>query len=89
MLMVWKGLLNASKGLDMAKVSALAYSAGKFIFQCNHCLQEVDFSLEISNTEWHEIWKKYDPKHVVPWQTEYLKFMFFLIDASGDKVRTL
>jgi hypothetical protein len=50
-------------------------------------LQEVDYSLEISINEWHEIWKKYDPKHVVPWQTEYLKFMFFLIDASGDKVR--
>jgi hypothetical protein len=43
--------------------------------------------MDISLDEWHTIWKKYDPKHPQPWQNEYLKFMFFLMDTSGDKVR--
>lgn len=43
----------------------------------------MDFTLEISREEWDEIWQKYDPKKQAPWQAEYIKFMFYLLDSSG------
>jgi Ca2+-binding EF-hand superfamily protein len=46
---------------------------------------EVPHDAEITLDEWHDIWKTYDPRHMTVWQWEYLKFMFFLIDSSGDK----
>jgi hypothetical protein len=46
---------------------------------------EVPKGIEISKDEWHTIWAGYDAKHMQIWQWEYLKFMFFLLDASGDK----
>jgi len=45
-----------------------------------------DDNMDISLDEWHMIWKKYDAKHPLPWQNEYQKFMFFLMDTSGDKI---
>jgi len=65
MLMVWKGLLSATKGTPIH--------------------ENVDYSLEISMDEWDKIWKKFNPHQPDIWQWEYLKFMFFLIDSSGDK----
>jgi len=41
---------------------------------------------EITIEDWDKIWTKFDPKHMPNWQWEYLKYMFFLIDTSGDKV---
>jgi len=45
-----------------------------------------DLEQEISLTEWDALWQKYDPKHMHIWQWEYLKYMFLLIDTSGDKL---
>jgi len=63
--MVWKGLLQAIKHIDITS--------------------EANEGVEISIDEWIAMWEKYDPKHMHIWQWEYLKFMFFLIDTSGDK----
>jgi hypothetical protein len=41
--------------------------------------------VEITIDEWDKLWQKYDPHHMHIWQWEYLKYMFFLIDTSGDK----
>jgi Ca2+-binding EF-hand superfamily protein len=41
--------------------------------------------VEITIEEWNAIWKSYNPKHMHIWQSEYLKFMFFLLDKTGDK----
>ncbi len=48
-------------------------------------LQDVPRDAEISIDEWTAIWKAYNPRHMHIWQWEYLKFMFFLLDKSGDK----
>jgi len=40
---------------------------------------------EVTIEEWDKIWEKFDPNHMPIWQWEYLKYMFFLIDTSGDK----
>jgi len=40
---------------------------------------------EVTVDEWTKIWEKFDPNHMPIWQWEYLKYMFFLIDTSGDK----
>lgn len=36
--------------------------------------------------EWSQMWDDYakDPNNPLDWQTQYLKFMFDLEDASGD-----
>lgn len=47
--------------------------------------EEVDKSMEITLEEWDKVWEKFNPKHMPIWQWEYVKFMFFLIDSSGDK----
>jgi hypothetical protein len=65
MLMVWKGLLQETKGIDMTT--------------------EPDKDIEITIDEWLKTWEKFDPKHMPIWQWEYLKYMFFLVDTSGDK----
>jgi Ca2+-binding EF-hand superfamily protein len=65
MLMVWKGLLQETKGIDMT--------------------QEIDREIEVTIDEWLKIWESFNPKHMPIWQWEYLKYMFFLIDTSGDK----
>jgi len=44
-----------------------------------------DLEQEITLTEWDALWSKYDPTHMHIWQWEYLKYMFFLVDTSGDK----
>jgi len=46
---------------------------------------EIPEGSEINIKEWHDIWATYDPRHMTIWQWEYLKYMFFLIDTSGDK----
>jgi len=45
----------------------------------------IDINQQISIEEWDKLWQKFDPKHMDIWQWEYLKYMFFLIDTSGDK----
>jgi len=65
MLMVWKGLLSAAKGLDEFKPTPP--------------------DVTISIAEWDHIWENYNPKQMPIWQWEYLKYMFFLLDSSGDK----
>jgi len=39
----------------------------------------------ITIDQWDKLWAKFDPKHMDIWQWEYLKYMFFLVDTSGDK----
>jgi len=39
----------------------------------------------VSIEEWRKIWSEYNPRHMPIWQWEYLKYMFFLLDTSGDK----
>uniref|UniRef100_A0A914WYC8 EF-hand domain-containing protein n=1 Tax=Plectus sambesii TaxID=2011161 RepID=A0A914WYC8_9BILA len=41
---------------------------------------------EVSIDDWNRIWSRFDPKQMPIWQWEYLKYMFFLIDTSGDKL---
>lgn len=65
MLMVWKGLLQETKDIDIT--------------------QEIDKTTEVTIDEWLKTWEKFDKKHMPIWQWEYLKYMFFLIDTSGDK----
>lgn len=45
----------------------------------------IDINQQITIDEWDKMWQKFDPKHMDIWQWEYLKYMFFLIDTSGDK----
>jgi hypothetical protein len=47
--------------------------------------QEVDNTVEITVDEWNLLWSKFNPRSMQIWQWEYLKYMFFLIDTSGDK----
>jgi Ca2+-binding EF-hand superfamily protein len=47
--------------------------------------EEIPEGSEINIDEWHKIWEQYDPKKMTMWQWEYLKYMFFLLDTSGDK----
>jgi len=63
--MVWRGLLQAAKGIDITA--------------------DVEPNVEITLDEWVKLWEKYNPNHMHIWQWEYLKFMFLLIDTSGDK----
>lgn len=46
---------------------------------------EFESDVEITLEEWDKLWEKFDPRHMHIWQWEYLKYMFFLIDTSGDK----
>jgi len=46
---------------------------------------EVGPDVEITIDEWCKLWEHYNPNHMHIWQWEYLKFMFLLIDTSGDK----
>jgi hypothetical protein len=62
---VWRGLLQATKGIDMT--------------------EEVASDVTISIGEWDKIWANFNPNHMHIWQWEYLKYMFFLLDATGDK----
>jgi len=63
--MVWRGLLEEAKGIDM--------------------LKDVSTDTVVSIDEWDKMWEKFNPKRLHIWQWEYLKYMFFLIDTSGDK----
>ena len=45
----------------------------------------MDPEAEITIKEWDKLWTEFDPKHMHIWQWEYLKYMFFLLDKSGDK----
>uniref|UniRef100_A0A914WT93 EF-hand domain-containing protein n=1 Tax=Plectus sambesii TaxID=2011161 RepID=A0A914WT93_9BILA len=63
--MVWNGLLQNTKGLDI--------------------MAQIPADSEITIEEWVTIWKSYNPKHMHMWQWEYLKYMFFLLDKTGDK----
>jgi len=65
MRMVWKGLLQETKGIDMT--------------------EEDDKNVEITLDEWDKLWEKFNPKSMHICQWEYVKYMFFLIDTSGDK----
>lgn len=47
--------------------------------------EEVDKAIEISIDEWDKLWEKFNPRSMHIWQWEYVKYMFFLIDTSGDK----
>lgn len=62
---VWRGLLQDTKGIDMAAA--------------------VPEDTKVSIEEWDAMWKKFNPDHMHMWQSEYLKYMFFLLDSSGDK----
>lgn len=42
--------------------------------------------IKVSVDEWASMWDEYakNPDNALDWQTQYLKFMFDLEDASGD-----
>jgi len=46
---------------------------------------EIPKDIGISNDEWKKMWECTDMKHMPMWQWEYVKFMFLLLDSSGDK----
>jgi hypothetical protein len=47
--------------------------------------EEIDPTVEVTMEEWDKLWEKFNPRSMHIWQWEYVKAMFFLIDASGDK----
>jgi len=47
--------------------------------------EETDKAVEITIEEWDKLWEKFNPRSMHIWQWEYVKYMFFLIDTSGDK----
>jgi len=47
---------------------------------------EVPKDAMLTNKDWTSMWEKTDTAaHMPMWQWEYVKFMFLLLDSSGDK----
>uniref|UniRef100_A0A915HWG3 EF-hand domain-containing protein n=1 Tax=Romanomermis culicivorax TaxID=13658 RepID=A0A915HWG3_ROMCU len=47
---------------------------------------DIDYTQRITIEEWNRFWSTYNPKHMDIWLWEYLKYMFFMMDLSGDKL---
>ena len=55
------------------------------MFQGHDMMDEPEEGVEITMDEWDAMWSRFNPRQMPIWMWEYVKYMFFLLDSSGDK----